>query len=162
MGIARLGCIAVVTIAGLIAGCGKSTSEAGAGANASSSSNSSKTPIRLVKFYVAQLGRNGNADVMVFENTSSRPVDAFKGQLVIRDKFGEVADTLDIEYTDPVAANSKIYIHRIFIDDRLVEKKGNPTAEKLEAMAKEVGAPVEKLEVAQKYEFKLVKAVEGH
>jgi len=137
------------------------TSPVTPGASAPKAASIAKELIRLNKAYVIQIGRNGTIDVYEFENLSDKAVDAFKGKFLIYDKFGEVSQSISLEYTETVAPKSKLYLHRLFIDGVMKDEKGEPTSRVLDDGAKECGVTVEQLAVTKKCAFKLVKAVQA-
>ncbi len=151
-------CMAVVLlVTGLMGGCDKSTGSEQT-PSASKSSNDSKNPIVLLKVYSADLGGHRTLEVYEFENVGNKNIDAFKGKFITYNKFNEPNNEIEIEYTQPISAKSKLYFERFFIGNQ-VRESGSADAESLESAAKNLNVTVNDLVVNQKYKFKLNKVV---
>ena len=129
-------------------------------ANKSDSTGAGGIPeVRLNKAYVAQMGRNASTNIFEFENTTDKPIEAFRGTFTAFDKFGKEVDSIDVEWTEVIPAKTKVWFHQMFIDERLNERKVKTAPTFLEGVAKQLNAKQEDMEINSKWQWKLKQAV---
>ena len=118
-------------------------------------SSGSPKAIQLQKTYIDQ-SANSSDIICLFENTSDKPVEAFKGVLRVYDKFDKVNTTIPFDWTTAIPAKSKIYLCYTTLDGRINKIE----ADDLARVAKARNATVQQFEVTQKYDFKCEQAVQ--
>ena len=120
----------------------------------------SSSSLKLVKGYIIGFGGNSQAEVYEFENSSGKPIDAFKGEIVQYDKFGKKSNAYELEYTKSVTGKQFYLVRMCYGDGRIDQKTESGKAD----MVKDFGPELkefEKAEIGGKYEFRVKQVVLG-